>query len=84
MCTYHARSHTFTQIMVMDLSLYVRVDGMELGLYLYQHKDKSASVNIEKSRDCEDVKLVKSFLSAMIAKDPVVRPSIQEVVDNFT
>ena len=63
---------------------YVPVHGMELGLYLYQHKDNSASVNIERSGDCEDVKLVKSFLSAMISKDPLVRPSIQEVVDNFT
>ena len=67
----------------MALLSYVPVDGIELGLYLYQQKDNSASVNIEKSGDSEDVKLVKSFLSVMIAKDPVIRPSIQEVVDNL-
>ena len=57
---------------------------MELGLYLCQHKDKSASVNIVKSGDSEDVKLVKSLLSVMIAKEAGSRPSIQEVVDNLT
>ena len=64
--------------------LYVPVDGMELGLYLYQQKDSSASVNITKSGDSEDMKRVKSFLSIMIAKDPVARPSIQVVVDNLS
>ena len=62
---------------------HISVDGMALGLYLYQHKDHSASVNIEKPGDYEDVKLVKSLLSVMIAKEPVSRPSIQEVVDNL-
>ena len=64
--------------------MYVSVDGMELGLYLYQQKDSSVSVNIEKSGDSEDVKQVKTLLSLMIAKEASARPSIQEVVDNLT
>ena len=80
---HHVKLHIFTMA-IMVLCPYVPVDGIALGLYLYQHKDHSASVNITRSGDSEDVELVKSFLSAMIAKDPVVRPSIQEVVDNFT
>ena len=66
------------------LLLYVPVDGMELGLYLYQQEDHAASVNIEKSGDSEDVKQVESLLAVMMAKDPTTRPSIQEVVDNLS
>ena len=67
-----------------SLLVYIPVDGMELGRYLYQHKDTSASVNIINSGDSDDVKLVKSLLSTMIAKDAGSRPSIQEVVDKLT
>ena len=66
------------------LFLYVPVDGMELGLYLYQQEDHAASANIERSGDSEDVKQVKSLLAVMMAKDPATRPSIQEVVDNLS
>ena len=62
---------------------YVSVNGMALGLYLYEQKDSSVSVNIEKSGDSEDVKQVKMLLSLMIAKEASARPSIQEVVDNL-
>ena len=58
------------------------MDGLELGLYLYQQKDQSVNINI--SGDPEDVKQVKSLLSVMIARDASARPSIQEVVDNLT
>ena len=83
MCANHARLHIFTQKTIMGFLSYVPVNGIELGLHLYKQKDSSASVNIEKSGDSEDMKRVKSFLSIMIAKDPVARPSIQVVVDNL-
>ena len=73
----------FSLACIKVLLSYVPVDGMELGLYLYQQNDSSASVNIMKLGDSEDIKRVKSFLSIMIAKDPVARPSIQVVVDNI-
>ena len=68
------------------LLVYVPVDGMELGLYLYQQEeeDHAASVHIERSGDSEDVKQVKSLLAIMMAKNPATRPSIQEVVDNLS
>ena len=74
---------TCIQTTIMGLWSCVPVDGIELGLYLYKQKDSSASVNITKSGDSEDMKRVKSFLSVMMAKDPVARPSIQVVVDNL-
>ena len=67
----------------LKLYVYVPVNGLELGLYLYRQKDHLASVNIERPADSADVKLVKKLLRVMIAKEPSARPNIQKVVDNL-
>ena len=67
----------------LKLYVYVPVNGLELGLYLYRQKDQLASVNIERPGDSEGVKLVKKLLRVMIAKEPSASPNIQKVVDNL-
>ena len=67
----------------LKLYVYVPVNGLELGLYLYRQNDQLASVNIEIPGDAEDVKLVKKLLRVMIAKESSARPNIQKVVDNL-
>ena len=77
------KGHTKVFVYCIIVLFHVSVNGMELGRYLYLQRDGAGSVNIERPGDSEDVKQVKSLLSAMVTKDATARPSIQEVVDNL-
>ena len=54
-------------------------NDQELGRYLYANRDQAPTVIIEAPQDSEDVKLVKSVISAMICLTPSDRLPIGDV-----